>query len=317
MALVLSEDHVRQLLSIDEAIEVVEEAFRHQGEGVATTRPRQRVRFEGRTYHTMPAGAPGIAGLKTYMSGAGGTRFGVLLFSTESGKLLAMLEASWLGRLRTGAASGVATKYLAREAATVVGMFGSGDQAETQLLAVTAVRDIALVKVFSRTREACTEFCERMNRQVRSEVVAMTHAEAVVEGSDVLITVTTAREPLFDGELLSPGVHINAVGSNWAERQEIDATAVRRADLIVVDSVEQARIEAGDLLQAEQEGVAVWGRAVELGQIVAGRHPGRTEAEQITLFKSVGIALEDIAAAARVYQRAREAGLGQEIDFLG
>lgn len=316
MALLLSEDDVRQMLTLDEAIEAVEEALRHQGEGKATTRPRQRVRVEGRTYNTMPAGAPGICGLKTYLGGMGGARFAVLLFSVETGRLLALMEADWLGRLRTGAASGVATKHLSRDDSTIVGMFGAGRQAETQLRAVCAVRQISLAKVFSRTRDALHAFCEEVSRQVGTEVVPMTHVEAVVEGSDIVITATTAAEPLFSGSLLSPGAHLNVMGSNAAEKREVDAETIRRADLIALDSMEQARIEAGDLLIAEQEGVSGWDKAVELGSIVAGRAPGRTAFEQITLFKSIGIALEDIAAAARVYRRAVEAGLGREVDFL-
>jgi ornithine cyclodeaminase/alanine dehydrogenase-like protein (mu-crystallin family) len=240
----------------------------------------------------------------------------VLLFSTETGALLTMMEANWLGRLRTGAASGVATKHLAREEATVVGMFGSGEQAETQLMAVCAVRDVAIAKVYSRTRDVLHAFCEQMGRLVRTEVVPMTHVDAVVEGSDILITATTASAPLFSGDLLSPGAHLNVIGSNWADRREVDATTIRRADLIAVDSIDQGRIEAGDLLLAEQEGVYAQEKTVELGQIIAGRTPGRATAEQITLFKSVGIALEDIAAAARVYQHAVESGVGQEINFL-
>lgn len=184
MALLLSEDEVRRLLTMEDTIAAVEEVLRQQAEGAAASRPRQRVQFEGRTYHTMPAGAPGIAGLKTYMSGPGGTRFAVLLFSSETGALLAMMEGNWLGRLRTGAATAVATKHLARAEATVVGMFGSGDQAETQLTALCAVRNVAIAKVYSRTREALHEFCGRMSHVVRAEVVPMTHVEAVVEGSD-------------------------------------------------------------------------------------------------------------------------------------
>jgi ornithine cyclodeaminase/alanine dehydrogenase-like protein (mu-crystallin family) len=302
---------------MDETIAAVEEVLAQQAAGEAASRPRQRVQFEGRVYHTMPAGAPGIAGLKTYLSGPGGTRFAVLLFSTETGALLAMMEADWLGRLRTGAASGVATRYLARPEATVAGLFGAGGQAETQLQAVCAVRDIALIKVYSRTREALRGFCERMSQVVPAEVVPMTHVEAVVEGSDVLITATTAREPLFDGGLVSDGAHLNLIGSNWADRREVDAATIRRADLIAVDSIEQARIEAGDLLLAEREGVEIQPKLVELGQIVAGRQAGRTSPIQVTLFKSVGIALEDIAAAARVYRKAVEAGVGQEVNFLG
>jgi alanine dehydrogenase len=316
MALLLSENDIRQLTTVEALIPVIEEALRHQGEGRADSRPRQRVELEGHRYQTMPASAPGIAGLKTYLTVAGGTQFAVLLFSTESGKLLAMMEGDWLGRLRTGAASGVATRHLARENSTVVGMFGSGDQAATQLVAVCAVRKITLAKVYSRTRSALHDFCQRMAQIVHAEVVPMTHAEAVVEGSDVLITATTASEPLFSGKQLSPGVHINAIGSNRADHRELDTETIRRAELIAVDSVEQARIEAGDLILAAAEGEDPWSKTVELGAILAGRHDARAFREEVTLFKSVGIALEDIAAAAHVYERARAAGVGQEVAFL-
>lgn len=317
MALLLNENDVRGLTSLEDMFPVIEDALRHQTEGRARSRPRQRVEIEGHIYHTMPAGAPGIAGLKTYLTVAGKTRFAVLLFGTETGKLLSLMEADWLGRLRTGAASGVATKVLARDDATVVGMFGAGDQAETQLAAVCAVREISLAKVYSRTKSALHDFCERMAQIISAEVVPMTHAEAVVEGSDILITATTSSEPVFDGKELSLGVHINAMGSNQPDRRELDGETIRRADLIAVDSVEQAHLEAGDLILAAQAGVNPWSKTVELGEILTGHHPGRTAREQTTLFKSIGIAIEDIAAAAHIYERARVAGVGQEVGFLG
>lgn len=312
MVLFLREDDVRSLLRMDEVIAAVEAAFREHGEGRAGNRPRQRTVADGTVLHVMSGGVPsaGVMGLKAYSSARAGTRFLGLLYSAQTGDLLAVMEADALGQLRTGAASAVATRALARPEAGSVGIIGTGRQARSQLLGVSRVRPIALVKCYSRTAARAEAFADEMVRELGMEVAAVASAEEAVEDVDIIITITTAREPVLRGAWLRPGVHINAAGSNAATRRELDADAVARSAVIAVDDLAQARLECGDLIQAEAAGVPAWDRAVELGAILAGRAPGRTAAEEITLFESQGIAIEDVVTMKLAYERARAAGIG-------
>jgi ornithine cyclodeaminase/alanine dehydrogenase-like protein (mu-crystallin family) len=317
MPLLLREEEVQVLLSVGDAIEALERTFRAQAEGRAVNLPRQRVRWPGGTLHVMAAGdlGSGYVGLKAYTAVGGQTRFVVLLFHAESGELLAIIEADRLGRLRTGAATGLATRYLARPDARVVGMIGAGRQAATQLMAVCAVRPIAEARVYSPTPERRAAFAHRMRETLGIPVQAVERPEAAVEGADILITITSAREPVLRGAWLRPGVHLNAAGSNALLRRELDEEAIARADLIVIDSRAQGQIEAGDFLEPLERGRLQWERVYELRDVVAGR-VGRAHPEQITLFKSLGIALEDVAVAAVAYERARAQGAGERIRFL-
>jgi ornithine cyclodeaminase/alanine dehydrogenase-like protein (mu-crystallin family) len=317
MPLLLREEEVQALLSVGDAIEALERTFRAQAEGRAVNLPRQRVRWPGGTLHVMAAGdlGSGYVGLKAYTAVGGQTRFVVLLFHAESGELLAIIEADRLGRLRTGAATGLATRYLARPDARVVGMIGAGRQAATQLMAVCAVRPIAEARVYSPTPERRAAFAHRMRETLGIPVQAVERPEAAVEGADILITITSAREPVLRGAWLRPGVHLNAAGSNALLRRELDEEAIARTDLIVIDSRAQGQIEAGDFLEPLERGRLQWERVYELRDVVAGR-VGRAHPEQITLFKSLGIALEDVAVAAVAYERARAQGAGERIRFL-
>ena len=317
MALLLREHHVTELLDIETAIASVEEVLRDQAEGNATNRPRYRVAMPAAQLHVMAAGDSriGVFGLKTYTVSRKGARFLVLLYDSETGDLLAMIEADRLGQMRTGAASGVATKYLARESAETLGVFGAGWQAESQMMAVCAVRQVKTVKVYSRTRERREAFARRMTALLRCDVKAVETPEEAARDSSIIITATTARTPVVEGKWIEPGTHINVVGSNYLSKAEIDVETIRRASVIAVDSIEQSRIEAGDLLPAIERGVISWERVTELGRIITGREPGRTSDEDITLFKSNGIALEDIGTALKVYNLARERGVGETIEL--
>lgn len=304
---------------METAIKAVEDALRHQAEGKATVRPRHRVATPVSQLHVMSAGDRelGVFGLKTYTVSRKGARFLVLLYEAATGDLLAMIEADRLGQMRTGAASGVATKYMSRESSDTVGVFGTGWQAESQLKAVCAVRRIRSIKAYGRDPERREAFSRRMSSMLRVEVTPASTPEEAARGRAIIITATSARAPVFDGSLVEPGAHINAVGSNFLSKSEIDVETVRRADVIAVDSLEQSRMEAGDLLPAIERGVISWESVEELGGIVAGRVRGRASEEDVTLFKSNGIALEDIAVALPVYNRARERGVGEEVNLWG
>jgi alanine dehydrogenase len=315
MALFLNEQQVTDVLTMEMAIAAVEEALRHQGIGSAINNPRTRVRLPTGQLHLMSAGLPthGVIGYKAYTAFRGKTRFHVMLYSADTGELLAMVQADRLGQLRTGAASGVATTYMARADAHHVGIFGTGWQARAQLEAVCAVRSIQSIKAFGRDATRRQTFCTEMSQQLSLPVEAATIPETVVRGMDVVITSTNARDPLFDGNWLEPGTHVNAIGSNALVRREIDDTTVRRSALIVVDSKEQARLECGDLLGPLERGLIHWEQVRELGDVVAGFMPGRSQPSDITLFESHGLALWDLAVGIAVYNVAKTKGVGCEL----
>ncbi|HLZ57453.1 MAG TPA: ornithine cyclodeaminase family protein [Ktedonosporobacter sp.] len=317
MALVLREAHIRTLLSMRDTVMVLEDAFKDQAEGIALNQPRDRLMCTNGVLNILAAAAPafGIMGMKAYTAFREGVRFVVMLFSSQDGRLLALLESDWLGAMRTGGATALATRYLAREDATRVGLIGAGNQAITQLMGVCAVRPITTAYVYSRQQEPREVFCHEMARLLHIDVVPVSTARAAVEAADILITATTAWEPVFQGEWVQPGCHINAIGSNWPQRREIDSLTLQRCALIVADSLEQAQVEAGDLIIPADEGIFDWGMVRELADVICDPGPLRAP-EDITLFKSLGIALEDVVTAAHVYHLARQRGLGEEINLL-
>ena len=302
---------------MDTAISAVEEVLRNQAEGQATNRSRYRVATPTSQLHVMAAGDKrlGVTGLKAYTASRRGARFLVLLYDAESGDLLAMIEADRLGQMRTGAASGVATRYLARADAHTVGIYGTGWQAESQLMAVCAVRKIESIKAYGRDPKRRAAFAQKMTAMLKVDVAPAESPEEAAHGQSIIITATSAREPVLKGEWIDPGTHLNVVGSNFLSKAEVDVEAIRRANIIAVDSIEQSRIEAGDLMPAIERGVISWESVTELGRIVAGLDRGRKGEDDITLFKSNGIALEDISTALSVYRLARERGLGEEIEL--
>lgn len=318
MALILREEHVRSLLSMRDTVVVLEEAFNALAQGQVLNQPRNRLMLANGVLNILAAAAPGfgVLGLKTYTAFREGVRFVVLLFSAQSGQLLAIIEADRLGSMRTGAASAVATKHLARPDATIVGLIGAGNQAITQLMGLCVVRPITTVYVYSRRPREREIFCHEMTRLLNIDVIPVTSARQAVEPADIVVTATTARDPVLHGEWLKPGSHINAIGSNWAQRRELDLAALQRCYLIATDSLEQAHIEAGDLIIPANEGLFDWGRVHELAEVICDDGPIRESPEDITLYKGLGIALEDIVTAAHVYQLALQQGLGKEVDLL-
>ena len=317
MALFLTENDVAQLLTMQLALEAVEAAHRALAVGQALDVPRQRTRLPQTTLHVLQGALPefGVIGYKAYTSNRSGVRFLVHLYDASSGGLRAVLEADRLGMMRTAAASGVATRCLARPEARVLGMFGAGWQAEGHLEAIAAVRALDRVKVYSRNAERLQNFCRRMSERLGLEVRAAASPEDVVRGSDLVSTVTTAASPLFGGDWLAPGTHINAAGSNSLIRRELGEDVLKRCSAIVVDSVETALREAGDLLPWLEKGRLHVGQLRDLGQVLAGRQPARTTVDEITLFESQGLAVQDLALAARLESLARTRGLGSELPY--
>ncbi len=318
MALIVREKDVRELLSMRDTVAVLEDAFSAQAQGLAKSSPRTRLAFANGVLTVLAAAAPtfGVLGFKTYTAFREGVRYVVMLFSAKNGELLAIIEADHLGAMRTGGTSAVATKYLARTNASTVGLIGAGQQAVTQLMGVCAVRPITTVKVFSRKQPERELFCQEMARLMNIEVISVNDARTVVEDADILITATTARDPVFHGEWLRPGCHINAIGSNWVQRREVDYSTLQRSTLIVTDSLEQAHKEAGDFVIPAEEGLFQWERVRELHEVIEDEGLQRETPEEITLYKGLGIALEDIVTASHVYFLAMKQGVGEEVDLL-
>jgi ornithine cyclodeaminase len=317
MALFLNEDDVRRLLTMPMTIEAVEEAHREFSLAQAVDIPRQRTRLPQTALHILQGALPGrdAIGYKAYTSNRSGVRFLVHVFSASSGALRAVLAADTLGMMRTGAASGVATRHLARPDAEVLGVFGAGWQAEGNIAAVAAVRTLRKVKVFARRAERLAAFCAKMSDRLGLDVVPASSPEDTVRGSDIVSTVTTAVSPLFDAAWLSPGAHINAAGSNSLIRREIGEDVLKLCRPIVVDSVDTALKEAGDLLPLLEKGRLGERQLIELGDVILGRHPGRAKAGDITLFESQGLAIQDLSVAVRLEALAREQGLGVELPY--
>jgi ornithine cyclodeaminase/alanine dehydrogenase-like protein (mu-crystallin family) len=319
MTLHISESEVRQLLTMPLAIDAVEEISRKQAQGPVIVHPRRRFELPGGGFfHYMAAmdSAAGFIAMKQYTYVKGRLCFLVPFYSTTTGELLALIEADYLGRQRTGAASGVATKYLSNKTAHSAAIIGTGGQARTQLEAINSVRLLDSVYVYSRDPQRRNKFCEEMSEHLSINVYPMESAAAAVRNAEIVSTATTSAHPVLTGQDLPSGIHINAIGANHAHKQELDAAAVAKANLIFVDSLAQSKQEAGDLIIGFQQQPERWNEVHELAELVAGKVPGRTSESQITLFKSNGIAAWDLAVAEKVFALAQQHHLGRELPLF-
>ena len=262
----------------------------------------------------------GYLGLKAYTTFPGiGVRFIFLLWDANTSEMLSLMEANIQGQMRTGAASGVAAKYMAREDATVAGLIGTGWQARSQLEALCCARELEVVKVHSRRPEKREKFVSAMQGRVNAELVPVESASEAVKGSQIVCTITTAREPVFDGNDLEPGTTVIAAGSNRITNREIDDETFRRAakGRIVTDNLEGAEFESGDLVGAIRANVIQWGQVSEVGLVATGAMPGRASDDEINLFLSQGVAIEDVALGAELYRRAKAQGVGAPLPVEG
>jgi len=316
--LFLSEADVAALLPMPKAIDLMREAFRGLADRTSQNQPRRRLILPAGSILHQLAGAHGkYFGAKLYSTHAlHGAHFVVVLYDAETARPLAILEANHLGQIRTGAASGLATDLLARKDVRALGVIGSGFQAETQVEAVLAVRPIERIKVWSRTGENRHRFAEECSRRFGVPTAAVVSAEESVSGADVVITATSAGEPVFEAGWVKPGAHINAAGSNHPQRRELPAEILEAASLIAVDSLEQARLEAGDLLLGMGEEFWKDSRVVELSSLGESTGAIHARLDRITIFKSVGLGVEDIAAAGFLYEEALRAGKGQDLPLF-
>ena len=309
MPLYLTEKDVEQLVSPADAIAAVEGCFERLARGAVENRPRVRQKADGGVFAVMSAvdGELQLAGVKSYAWVQAGTPFLVCLFDLERGELAAVIEADKLGQLRTGAASAVAARHLARKGAASLGVVGCGWQAESQVACIReAVPTIERVVAYCRTEESLAAFCKKLGAEAGE-----THRDAGEQ--DVVVTVTTSRDPVLRGEWLSPGALVCAVGANDPRARELDNAVLERASFICCDSVEQSKLESGDLIEPIDQGILDWLEIHELQEVVAGEIQGRQSPEDVVLFKSNGIAAWDVALAALVLERARERSVGVEL----
>jgi ornithine cyclodeaminase/alanine dehydrogenase-like protein (mu-crystallin family) len=309
MPLYLREAEVAELLTTADALAAVEESFHRLARGAVDNVPRERLRLEDGVFAVMSCvdHELGYAGLKSYAWLPGGTPFAVLLFSVANARLEAVIEADKLGQMRTGAASGVAARYLARPGAETLGVIGCGWQAASQIASIReAVPSIGRVVVHCRNEERLDAFCREHGCEP-----AETHREAAEH--DVVVTVTTSKDPVLRGEWLRPGALVCAVGANDPRRRELDNAVLERAAFVCCDSREDSQKESGDLIEPVAQGILDWLEVHELHEVVAGEVQGRSSADDVVLFKSNGIAAWDLAAGARVVELARERGVGLEL----
>ena len=285
-----TESDVRELLPMTEAVRIMRMTFEALAEGRAQNQPRRRLILEsGSVLHSMAGAFINYFGTKFYSTNPRyGAYFYFVLYAGKTAQPLAWMEANYLGQIRTGAASGYATDLLANPEADTLGIIGSGFQARSQLDAIRAVRPIKTVRVWSRNEEKRHKFAEECG------VTAVATPEEAVRGAHIVVTATNSKDPVLESDWIAPGTLVNAMGSNIANRRELPADLVRRAGLVAVDSLEQAKVEAGDLILAES-----WANVVEL-QTLRQQY----DSAQITVFKSIGLGVEDVAAGAFIYERA-------------
>lgn len=316
MALYLSENDIRTLLTPELALASVRYAHLEFAAGRAIDIPRARTRLPQTALHILQGALSdiGVIGYKAYTSNRSGNRFLVHLFDAQTGQQLAMLEANLLGMMRTGAASGVAAQCLCHPTTNTAAVFGAGWQAEGHILAIaTALPQLDEILVYSRHPERSAALCQRLQAQVSAKLTPATSAQSMVEQAQLIGTVTTSAKPLFEADWLQVGTHINAAGSNALIRQELSEATLRRCQKIVVDSVDVALQEAGDLLPLLEKGRIHHRQLIELGEILLDPQRGRCHPDEITVFESQGMAIQDLALAHELYLRAQAAGLGHEL----
>ncbi len=326
MPLLLTREDVEAVLTMDRAIEAVEEAFRQHHAGTVELPVRLGVpaaRHEGITFY-MPAyiggemdalGAKIVAAyphnparhnLPTIIAT-------IVLNDAQSGQMIAVMDGTFITAMRTGAVTGVAARYMARSESETAGIFGAGVQARTQLKAICAVRDVKKALVYDIAPEAAQKYCQEMEPRLSIEVIPAPEPRQAAQGVDIVVTATTSKKPVFEDGWLAAGTHVSGVGAYTPEMQEIHPATMARAR-VVVDVREASLSEAGDLIIPINEGLFTADHIyADLGEIVSGSKPGRASSEEITVFKSVGLAIQDVSTAWMVYKLAKEKNIGQEV----
>ncbi len=317
MALLLTDAQVREAVTMDAMMDAVEEMHRHYAMGEAILAERRNVIIGESQLALMGGGLTylGLYGAKTYTTVRGRQQYHVTLYDASTGRLVAFIHANWLGALRTGATTGVAVRLLANSDAKVLGMIGTGYQAHTQVLAATRGRSFEEIKVFSRRPDPRNAFAEEMTQALGQPVRAVESSQEAVAGSDVVVCLTVTKDPVLDGAWLEEGALLVSAGPVTVDAQEVDRTSVMRAACIIVDSIEQAPYEAGELVAAVNDGDITWEQVLTLPHVVAGMSQGRTSPTENIYVKHFGIGVVDIVAAKLAYDEATKRGIGLEVDI--
>lgn len=315
MALYLTEAEIGELLTMSDVLETLEETFRARARGEIVNRPRIRIPITAGSYNLMAAGwiARGVVGHKTYTASAKGASFQIVLYAADGSGLLAVMGGGRISGLRTGAATGLAARHLAARPGGPVAVIGTGFQATAQVNGVIAATGATEVRVHARSAEKRTAFAARMAESTGVNVHPVDSIDAALDGAPVVVTITNSAEPVLRPEHLRPGLTIVAAGNNTWLRSEIDPAVVGRADVVVVDDLDNAKLEAGELMRAAEAGLFSWDTAVSLHDVIGGVRSGRSSADQVVLAELQGIAIEDVAVAELAYRRARERGVGLEL----
>jgi len=317
MALFLKDEDVAQCVTMDAMLEAIESMQRQYGDGQAHNMTRRKIIADSGMLSVMGGGLfhQGLLGVKTYTVVKGAYSFQVSLYDANTGELLLYTQANRLGQLRTGATTGVAVKHLANPGDATVGIIGTGGQAPTQLEALSKVRGIKKIKAYSRTQERREAFARRMTDTMGVEVSAVASNEDAVRDCDIVLCIAATMDPVVEGAWLKDGSTLIGAGPTTWRAREVDEAVITRAGKLIVDSTEQAAIEAGDLCSAVDKGIIQWSKVHELRHVVSGAVTGRDSKDQLVYAKIMGTGVADVAAAKLAYDSAKAAGLGTEIDW--
>ncbi|MEC9237413.1 MAG: ornithine cyclodeaminase family protein [Chloroflexota bacterium] len=317
MALFLKDEDVAQCVTMDAMLEAIESMQRQYGDGQAHNMTRRKIIADSGMLSVMGGGLfhQGLLGVKTYTVVKGAYSFQVSLYDANTGELLLYTQANRLGQLRTGATTGVAVKHLANPEDATVGIIGTGGQAPTQLEALSKVRGIKKIKAYSRTQERREEFARRMADTMGVEVSSVTSNEDAVRDCDIVLCIAATMDPVVEADWLKDGSTLIGAGPTTWRAREVDEAVITRAGKLIVDSTEQAAIEAGDLCSAVDKGIIQWSKVHELRHVVSGAVPGRDSKDQVVYAKIMGTGVADVAAAKLAYDSAKAAGLGTEMDW--
>ena len=317
MALFLKDEDVAQCVTMDAMLEAIESMQRQYGDGQAHNMTRRKIIADSGMLSVMGGGLfhQGLLGVKTYTVVKGAYSFQVSLYDANTGELLLYTQANRLGQLRTGATTGVAVKHLANPEDATVGIIGTGGQAPTQLEALSKVRGIKKIKAYSRTQERREEFACRMTDTMGVEVSAVTSNEDAVRDCDIVLCIAATMDPVVEAAWLKDGSTLIGAGPTTWRAREVDEAVITRAGKLIVDSTEQAAIEAGDLCSAVDKGIIQWSKVHELRHVVSGAVTGRDSKDQVVYAKIMGTGVADVAAAKLAYDSAKAAGLGTEMDW--
>ena len=306
MTLFITESEVTRILSHKKAIELLDEGMKAVGSGKAFNMPRKRIPagYGGGAMNFMAASWPerGIAGHKSYVVSKGNATFVVLLYSTEGKGLLAVIEANMLGQIRTGAASGLASKYMAKSNSKSLSIIGSGFQAQSQLLSIASIFNLESINVYSRSENKRNVFASNLSNEVNLQIKPHKNIESAVEESDIVCLITNSAKPVLPNELMTNGMHINAAGGNNWLRSEISSDSMEKFDLISCDSLEQAKYESKELMEATEKGIISWNNVKELGSLIYENKKRESE-NHITLYESLGVAIQDLSVAKYIYDQ--------------